>query len=96
MLAKLENYTDDQLDDIANENENWDPAEGSTMEEASESMRLFIADYEECTGDGGAAPADSQPTGSSQPSASSEPSVSSQPAVSSTPPATSEPAPTTS
>ena len=45
MLAKLEGYSDDQLDNIANENENWNPAGGSTMEQASPSMQLFIADY---------------------------------------------------
>jgi hypothetical protein len=95
MLAKLEGYSDDQLDDIANENENWNPAGDSTMEQASPSMQLFIADYAECTGEGGAAPASSQPAGSSEPSVS-QPSASSEPTVSSAPSVTSEPAPTTS
>jgi hypothetical protein len=90
MLDRLEGYSDDQLEAIADENENWDPAEGSTMQDASESMRLFIADYEECTGEGDAATASSQPTGSSASTASSASTGSS------APPATSEPAPTTS
>jgi hypothetical protein len=95
MLERLETYTDDQLDDIANENENWNPAGDSMMEQASASMQLFIADYAECTGEGGAAPASSQPAGSSEPSVS-QPSASSEPTVSSAPSVTSEPAPTTS
>jgi hypothetical protein len=81
MLDRLEGYSDDQLEAIADENENWDPAEGSTMQQASESMRLFIADYEECTGEGGAAPASSQPTGSSEPTATAAPSATSEPAT---------------
>ena len=84
MLDRLEGYSDDQLEAIADENENWDPAEGSTMEEASESMRLFIADYEECTGEGGVAPASSQPTGSSEPTATAAPSATSEPATTTT------------
>ena len=51
MLDKLDGYSDDDLDNIADENENWDPESGSTLEEASDSMRRFIADFEECTGD---------------------------------------------
>ena len=55
MLERLEGYTDDQLDDIANENETWDPSgQGDTPADASEGMRLFIRDFEECTGEGGA------------------------------------------
>jgi hypothetical protein len=55
MLEKLDTYTDDQLDQIADDNENWDPAEGSTMEDASEGMLQFIADFEQCTTEGAAA-----------------------------------------
>jgi hypothetical protein len=68
MLTKLDTYTDDELDQIADDNENWDPAEGSTMEEASEGMRLFIADFEECTSAGGATSPGSTdvPTGSTE------------------------------
>ena len=77
MMEKLEGYTDDQLDDIANENENWDPAgQGDTPADASEGMRLFIADFEECTGEGGAA---AEPTGSTVPTASTEPTASTDP-----------------
>jgi hypothetical protein len=71
MLDRLEGYSDDELDAIADENEDWDPSSGSTMEEASPSMRAFIADFEECTSEGGAATASSQPTGSAEPSATS-------------------------
>jgi hypothetical protein len=76
MLDKLEGYTDDQLDAIADENETWDPAEtGQTPADASESMRLFIADFEQCMTEGGAAgtsePADT--TGSTEPAATSQP-----------------------
>ena len=50
MLERLENYTDAELDDIADETENWDPSgAGSTLAEASPGMHLFIADFEECT-----------------------------------------------
>jgi hypothetical protein len=64
MLDKLDGYTDDELDAIADENETWDPAgQGDTPADASEGMRLYIADFEECTAEGGA-PA--QPTGSSE------------------------------
>jgi hypothetical protein len=74
MLERLEGYTDDQLDDIAAENENWDPAgQGDTPEDASEGMRLFIADFEQCTAEGGAAP---KPTGSTEVTGSTEPSAS--------------------
>ncbi len=53
MLDRLEGYTDDELDDIAAENETWDPSgQGDTPADASEGMRLFIADFEECTGEG--------------------------------------------
>jgi hypothetical protein len=96
MLAKLdENYSDDDLNAIAEENENWDPAgENWTTEQAREqaspSMLRYVADFQECTAEGGAAPASSQPTGSS------EPSVSSPPTASAAPTPTSELAPTTS
>ena len=64
MLERLEGYTDDQLDDIAAENENWDPSgQGDTPADASEGMRLFIRDFEECTTEGGAA---AEPTGSTE------------------------------
>ena len=50
MLDRLEGYTDDELDEIADENENWDPSgQGDTPADASEGMRLFIADFDECT-----------------------------------------------
>jgi hypothetical protein len=75
MLDKLEGYTDDELDAIARENENWDPAEtGETPADASEGMRLFIADFEQCTTEGGA-------TGTSEPAAttgSTEPAATTQ------------------
>jgi hypothetical protein len=87
MLDRLDGYSDDQLDAIASENENWDPAEGSSMAEASESMRLFIADFEECTGESAGAPS-SEPTGSSQPTATAEPTGSSPPAAPTEPAAT--------
>jgi len=71
MLERLDGYTDDQLDAIADENENWDPAgAGSTLQDASPSMRVFIADFEECTG----VVAAEEPTGTSQVGGSTEPS----------------------
>ena len=82
MLERLETYTDDQLDDIANENENWDPAGGSTLAEASEGMRLFIDDFAECTAEGGPA---GEPTGTSEPGAATEPGGSTEPAVATEP-----------
>jgi hypothetical protein len=77
MLERLETYTDDQLDAIADENENWDPAGGSTLAEASEGMRLFIDDFAECTSEGGSA---GEPTGTSEPGAATEPGGSTEPA----------------
>jgi hypothetical protein len=87
MLAKLEGYSNDELDAIADENENWDPAgENWTTEQAREqaspSMRQYVADFEECLGEDGAVPASSQPTGSSEPSVSSQPTASSAPTTS--------------
>ena len=68
MLDRLEGYTDDELDDIAAENETWDPSgQGDTPADASEGMRLFIADFEECTGEGAAA---AEQTGTSEPTGS--------------------------
>jgi hypothetical protein len=72
MLDRLEGYSDDQLDAIADENENWDPSSGSTIEEASPAMRQFIDDFAECTAEGGPASVSSQPTASSEPTATSE------------------------
>jgi hypothetical protein len=74
MLERLELYTDDELDAIAEENETWDPAGGSTLEEASPAMRKFIADFEECTGELAAV---DQPTGTSEPAGTSEPTATS-------------------
>jgi hypothetical protein len=71
MLDRLEGYTDNELDAIANENESWDPSgQGDTPADASEGMRLFIADFEECTGEGAAA---AEQTGTSEPTGSTEP-----------------------
>ena len=71
MMARLEGYTDDQLADIADNNETWDPSgQGDTPADATEGMRLFIDDFHECT-EGGAA---GEPTGTSEPSGSTEPS----------------------
>ena len=42
-MERLEGYTDDELDQIADDNENWDPAgQGDTPADATEGMRLFI------------------------------------------------------
>jgi hypothetical protein len=79
MLDRLEGYSDDQLDAIAEENENWDPAAGSPVE-ASPSMRQFIADFADCTGEQVPAAVSLPPTGSSEPTAPSTPSASSEPA----------------
>ena len=86
MLERLEGYTDPELDDIADENETWDPAgAGSTLDEASEGMRLFIADFEQCTTEGAAGaatgtsePSSSEPAGSTEPTATTEPAGSSE------------------
>jgi hypothetical protein len=85
MLDKLDGYTDDELNEIADNNENWDPAgAGSTLDEASEGMRAFIADFEQCTSEGGPPPAESAvPSASSEPGATSEPSVTTGPSVTS-------------
>jgi hypothetical protein len=71
MLDKAEGYSDEQIDQIAEDNETWDPASGSTLEEASEGMRLFIDDFEECTSEGGATTASSEPTRTSEPTGTS-------------------------
>ena len=82
MLERLELYTDDELDAIAEENETWDPAGGSTLEEASPAMRKFIADFEECTGELAAV---DQPTGTSEPTATSAAPEATEAAASTTP-----------
>jgi hypothetical protein len=65
MLDRLAGYTDDELDQIADENENWDPAgSGDTLDQASAGMRVFVADFEQCTAEGGA-PAESTSPGAS-------------------------------
>ncbi len=92
MLERLELMTDDQLAEVADNNETWDPAgQGDTPADATEGMRLFIADYEQCT-EGGAAAS----TGTSEPSGSTEPTGSSEPTETTSEPAeTGEPAETT-
>jgi hypothetical protein len=89
MLDKLENdYTDDEINQIADDNENWDPAgQGDTPADASEGMQLFIEDFNECTTEGGAA---AEPTGSSTPAESTTPADSSAPADSTEPTETTE------
>jgi hypothetical protein len=75
MLERLEVYTDDQLADIADNNETWDPSgQGDTPADATEGMRLFIADFEQCTTDtGSTAPTESSaPTDTTTPTASTE------------------------
>ena len=88
MLERLELYTDDELDAIAEENETWDPAGGSTLEEASPAMRKFIADFEECTGE--LAAVDRQPTATSEPTATSADPEATEAAASTTPSETTE------
>jgi hypothetical protein len=97
MLDKLDGYTDDELDDIASDNENWDPAglawtQQEAYEQASEGLRRFIADYAECTGEEWPATASAEPTGSSEPNGST---ATSGPAQSTEPAQTTEPVPTT-
>jgi hypothetical protein len=98
MMERLELMTDDQLDQVADDNETWDPAgQGDTPADASEGMRLFIADYEECTTESGDA---GESTTTSEPSAStdaSEPEAaeSTAPAGSAEQSGTTEPAETT-
>jgi hypothetical protein len=71
MMERLDGYTDDEIDQIADDNDDWDPAgQGDTPADASEGMQLFISDFEECTE--GAAGDES--TGTSEPSGSTEPS----------------------
>ncbi len=73
MMERLEGYTDDQLAEIADNNETWDPSgQGDTPADATEGMRLFIDDFHECTTEGGAAA--SETTGTSEPSGSTAPS----------------------
>jgi hypothetical protein len=92
MMERLEGYTDDQLAQIADDNENWDPAgQGDTPADATEGMRLFIADYEQCTTEGGAAGGS---TGTSEPSGSTD-ATESDTVDSTTPPTESTPAEST-
>jgi hypothetical protein len=94
MLDKLENdYTDDQINQIADDNEDWDPAgQGDTPADASEGMQLFIEDFHECTTEGGAA---GETSGSSTPTESTTPVESTAPAESTTPAESTAPAETT-
>jgi hypothetical protein len=78
MLDRLEGYSDDEIDAIADENENWDPSTGSTIEEASPAMRQFIDDFAECTAEGGPTAASSQPTATSEPTDTAEPTATSE------------------
>ena len=71
MMERLEVMSDDTINQIADENETWDPAgQGDTPADASEGMRLFIDDFHECTTEGGAA---GESTGTSEPSGSTDP-----------------------
>jgi hypothetical protein len=71
MMERLDEMTDDQLAEIADNNETWDPSgQGDTPADATEGMRLFIDDFHECTTESGAA---GETTGTSEPAASTTP-----------------------
>jgi hypothetical protein len=73
MMERLEDLTDDQINQVADENETWDPAgQGDTPADASEGMRLFIDDFHECTTEGGAAGESTGPSGSTTPAETTE------------------------
>lgn len=74
MLDRLDGYSDDELSEIADENENWDPSSGDTRDEASAGMRAFMADFESCTGEG-ATGSSTEPTASSAASTPSAPAT---------------------